>query len=227
MCWKLVAVLCLLAASALWAAPCATASLDVYLGLAAGCSHQGGTFSNFVIEPGAAFATPVDPAGVTVTPGASATGPWIAFSFTQSLFAGQVSQLFLHFSATFPTLGGAGIELAGSSATGDGAVTGGVDICPGGSFDPGAPTGCPVSSEQLLTAVMDGFDSLTDQRPMGPSSFFDIFVDITVDGGLNGAASGAALRLDLETGGSQIPEPSTLVLCAGALGLIGLCRRRR
>lgn len=227
---RLFAVVCALAAgpAVLFAAPCTPGTLDTYIGLAAGCTHQGGTFSDFYISAGFGLATPIDPAAVSVTPGGTPSNPSLLFALNETAPAGSVRELFLHFSASFPVLTGLLIELGQASAQGDGVVTGITEVCSGGSFLGAWPVGCSGEYAQTLTFVTSVDKQLQDQAAVAASSFFDVFVEITPDGGLTGTGGVGTFLFQLDTtpgGGTTVPEPSTFLLLMPVLALASLRRR--
>ena len=213
----------LLGARATGAATCLPGTLQDYIDLGgAGCTQGGVSFVDFALEPGQSFATPLDPNAVQVTPGGTATAPSLVLTFSSSAGAGQLLESFFRFSASAPALLGAGVAIGGASASGDGAVTAGLDVCAGGSFASDFPDLCTGSAETLVAFLVADDSALADQRAFGGiSSFFDVFLDVAVDGGLAGTASLGTATITL------VPEPSTAALLALGLALLSRTRGRR
>ena len=116
------------------------------------------------------------------------------------------------------------ITLNQSSFTGDGAVIGILDVCPGAMFSGGTPVGCPSSPGSALAAVSEGGSFPSDVTTLPISSFFDVFAELTIDGGLSGTASLPSATVGI----SAVPEPSTtLLLPFVALAGAQAVRKRR
>jgi hypothetical protein len=148
--------------------------------------------------------------------------PVLLVTLNSSASFGDLFESFFRFRAD-GFLTGADIGLNSPTAVGDGAVTGVLDVCPGGSFSGGQPIGCPTSPGTAIAFATDGFSGLTDSLSFGPTSFFDVFVDLTIDGGLSGSASLPSASVSI----AAIPEPVTEFLIAAGLGLIGILLARR
>jgi len=215
----------LLTASACFSTPCIPASLTSYIALGStGCDAGVVTFSGFQLESGIAGSIPLNPSSVQVTPGGSLNGPTLTLTTNTSATAPDFIDLLIRFRAAGSMLSTTSVTLNQPSFTGDGAVIGILDVCPGAMFSGGTPVGCPSSPGSAVAAVSDGGSFPSDSIISPISSFFDVFAEITIDGGLSGTASlpSAAVRI------SAVPEPSTtlllpFVLLAGARAV----RRRR
>lgn len=220
---SIVVCLLLIASTAAFGAPCLPGTLQDYIDLGAGGCNVGSVlFNNFSIDTGLGTATPVAPAQISVTPGGD---PFTAtLMLTSSLAAGpgDLLQSFFRLNATSMSRL-AFIMLDGAMVTGDGAVTGILDLCSGGSFSGPGPIGCSGSSDSALAVVSDGFSMPMDSRSFASSGFFDIFVDLTVDGGLSGNAMFSSATIGLQS----VPEPGIAWLTAGGLITLALARRRR
>lgn len=216
-------VISLALSAAAFAGPCLQGSLQSYVDLEpAGCELGAVSFSNFSIVPGLSFASVLDPTLVQVTPGGSSDSPNLLFSLNSSALTGELFQSIFRFNAVGGLLGFPVITLNSPAATGDGVVTGILDVCSGGSFQGDPPVGCtdPASAVAFYTAN----GSTPREFVNGTfSSFFDVFVDLTVDGGLQGTAFLPSATVGL----SAVPEPSAMILTAMGLAAVGVLRRRR
>lgn len=218
-----VVSLLLAAATAAFGGPCMPGTLQDYINLGAGgCTIGVVTFNNFATEPGQALATPVDPMLVSVTPGGSSLNPAFVVSSTLSAGPGQLFESLFRLNAS-SMLYGASISLNGASATGDGAVTGILDVCSGGMYAGPGPTGCTGTSDSAVAVVLDGFAMPMDSRSFPVSSFFDVFVDLSVDGGLSGGAAFTSATISLQA----VPEPAIGWTVGSGLALFAVSRLRR
>lgn len=200
----------------LYSAPCLPGSLDEYFALGTtGCSVGSVQFADFMAAPGLPFASPIDPAAIQVSPIGTAFSPALLFTLNSSAELADIQQSFFRFSVT-GGLTGASISLGSPAATGDGAVTGILDVCSGGLFDPTEPTGCSGVPDTAIAFQIAGNGMPFDSRSFPASSFFDIFVDLTVDAGPSGTASLSSATV----GFTAVPEPSALFLTAAGLALI-------
>ncbi len=218
-----IASLLLSMGSTVFAATCGIGNLQTLIGLGAGgCQVGAVTFSNFQIVPGQTDATVISPTQVQFTPGGSAFNPLFMIAFTNpTATSGQFLESIFRFSISGASLTGASIALAGS-ATGDGLVTGVLNVCPGGRFTSNAIDGCP-ASVAAIAFISAADQQLTESTGRLIASFFDVFVDLTLDARPNGTAT---LR-SATVGVTAIPEPSAaLMLAAGLAALAGLKVRR-
>jgi hypothetical protein len=158
-----------------------------------------------------------------VTPGGSQDTPTLLLTLNSSAAAGELFELFFRFNAAASVLTASSISLGSPQVTGDGAVTGVLDVCAGGQFLGVTPLGCSGvagSAIAFATGLPDAQLAASVGFPV--SSFFDVFVDLTVDGGLNGTAVLDSAAVSVTT-----PEPSTLILMAAAFGCLGIFKSRR
>jgi hypothetical protein len=208
------------------AAPCVSDSLLGYIGLgAAGCTIGPNTFSGFqtFAVPGAA--TPIDSSNVTVNPVIAASGSGFDFVLNSTAGAGDLFEILIGYQVSGSNLTSASLQLDGATATGDGVVTAVTDLCAAfAAFGPGT---CDPGPLQTLIALRSEVDDLVDDplvallaTPLG------VVTDIAVDGGIGGSASlsSAGNRFGLAL---AVPEPSTVLLLAIALGLIASIGRHR
>jgi hypothetical protein len=216
----------LCSAAGLMAAPCTSGSLQSYINLGTGgCGLGTIQFTNFTIAPGITGATAINPATINVTPGSG--GPFnftLMFSVNQTANTGDLLQALLRFTATGSALTTASIALSPSSAiTGDGSITGILDVCPNAQFAGNSPSGCTTSPQSALAFLVSGDSGLFDSRSFAPSRSFDVFVDLTADG----ASSGTATLVSATVGLSDVPEPSALWLSGLGVGIVGFTHLRR
>jgi hypothetical protein len=138
---------------------------------------------------------------------------------TLSAGPGDILEAFFRLNAA-ATLSAASVALDGANATGDGAVTGILDVCAGDSFLGAVPIDCFGVPGSVVVAVADGISFPSDSVTFAPASFFDVFVDLTVDGGLNGSATFTSATIGLQA----VPEPGLAWLVGGGLAILGLSR---
>jgi len=210
-----------------FAGACLPGTLSDYVLLGpTGCTLNQVQFTDFFLGEIIAGATEIDPGLAQITPGGPAYAPTLLLTLNTTANAGEVLQSSFHFTAFSNSLLGAFINLGSPLVTGDGAVTGILDVCAGGHFLGVEPIGCDGLPGTAIAFAIDGDSQLSSRLDFPPfSSFFDIFVDITIDGGTAGFAS-----LDSAGVGVVTPEPSTLLLLTlpfAGLGYIKLRRWRR
>jgi hypothetical protein len=199
---------------------CVPGTLQDYVNLAdVGCTLNGFTFENFELAPLLFGATEIDPSTVQVTPGG---GAQLLFTLNSSAGPGQIFESFFRFNL-IGGASGASIRLGNPLAAGDGAVTGILDVCAGGSFLGVEPIGCSGTPATAI-AFATAFDTAPFAATTFPfSNFFDIFVDLTIDGGLAGFASLDSATVAI----TPTPEPSAMLTMAAGLALLTLARMRR
>lgn len=214
----------LLVSSSAFAAPCLTGTLQDYVNLGTvGCQNGVVTFSGFVTAPGQNGATVIPLTQVLVNPGGGQFMPTFQFTLNQTANPGQLFESFFRFKASNSQLIGAKVGLNSPIATGDGAVTASLDICPGALFSGNSPTGC-ANSVSLISVATSGFSMPTDSASFPISSFFDVFTDLSVDGGLGG---GSARFNSASVTIQATPEPSAQQLMLAGLAMLTLFGIRR
>jgi len=212
-----------LSCTSMFGTPCLPGNLQTYSNLGAdGCQVETVQFTNFTLLPGQTIATPVDPAQVQVAPGGTALDPMLSFTLNRSANAGENFESFFRFSAS-GFLNAGSIGLTSPRATGDGAVTALLDVCPNGSFSGSVPRGCPNTSASLVVFAIDQSSLLSDSARFAGSRSADVFVDLTVDGG----RTGSAMLNSATVGFSTVPEPSAGPLLALGLSAFGALQARR
>jgi hypothetical protein len=203
--------------------PCLPGSLQDYIGLGAtGCQEGFVQFNNFGLGARQTGATPIDPNGVQVTPGGTDLSPLLLFSVNRGANAGKRLESIFFFTAS-GLLTRASIALGSPVVTGDGAVTGILDICPDGAFGGVTPSGCPTAPATAVAFAIAQSTQVSDARTFPVSSFFDVFVDLTADGGIGGSATLGSASVEV----ASVPEPAAWWLIAAGLAAIGLLRARR
>ena len=210
---------------ALQAGPCLPGTLNDYTSLdASGCSVSTLQFSAFELVPGIGGATPVDPMLVQVTPGGGSFTPALLLTLNVSATAATIQQLIFRFNVAGPAAG-ASVALNSPAATGDGVVTGILDVCAGGSFAGSEPSGCTGSPANAIAFATEGDGQPSGLASFPVNSFFDVFVDLTIDPGLLGTAALPSASVTI----NAVPEPAswtTLILGLGCFAA-GIRRARR
>lgn len=218
------------------AAPCASSSLATYVGLAgSGCTIGGLNFSGFTILPSATNA--IRSSAITVTPivvGATVVG--VRFGVSPTASGGNYFDDLITYRVTglSTNLTGATVDFAGSSQTGDAAVSVSAQLCLAGTFT-GADgvSGCSTGSTLNLAVIDVGFGpDPAYSLAFGPVGFLSVVSELAFDSG-SGFVPESSSTL---TSGTNlfsfvavraVPEPSGgLLIALGALGL-ALTRRRR
>jgi hypothetical protein len=205
------------------ASTCTSATLADYIALGSGgCSIGADTLSNFQVASGITGATPITPADVSISASASGLNLNLTISVDQTASANTQLEALFSYQLSGASFTGESSTLSGASETGDGAVTDVENICAGGMFAPGMPTGCTGLAASLLT--LDGVQNQNSTN-FPAHGFFDVFVDLTLDGGLAGSASGATVN-DTYSG---VPEPFSfsLTILGLALGIGAQLQRSR
>ena len=174
------------------------------------------------------FATPIDPSSVQVTPGGGLSTPAFSLALNSSAAAGQLFELIFRFQCQRGCADGR-VHFAWDrpSVTGDGAVTGILDVCAGGSFLGIEPIGCsgtPRTPSRLPS--IRTLSSPVRSTSLFPASSMSLSISPLT------AASPAPRLWIPPTVSVTTPEPSTLLLmtaswavwplskCAGAALLI-------
>ncbi len=215
--------LMLLSMAVAFGGPCLPGTLQTYINLGStGCQIGAVQFADFTVAAGQAIATPISPGQVQVSPGGGVFNPALLFTLNQTATAGQLFESFFRFDVS-GTLTGASISLGSPATTGDGAVTGILDVCRNGLFSGGAPIGCSGSAATAIAFAIAEDSQLSDSVSLGASSFFDVFVDLTADAGLSGSATLPSASVSI----SAVPEPGAMLLAGAGLALIGVLRARR
>lgn len=214
----------ILCGSTLFGAPCVSGTLQSYINLGVtGCSVGGVDYSAFSLVPGQFGATQISPGSINITPGGTQFQTMLLLTLNQTDNAGGMFLESIFRVRAAGLLTSASISLNSPVVTGDGAVTGILDVCAGGNFAGTAPSGCPTTAQSALVfAIAGGPNQLSSSVSFAPSSFFDIFFDVSIDGGTNGSATLPSATL----GVNAVPEPSAILLVALGIGAIGIRRYR-
>jgi hypothetical protein len=167
---------------------------------------------------GTAGATPVATSALAIAPFAGNTSFGFTATLTQTAGANALFETIFTYRISGNSYTGSSIALAGSSETGDGAVTDIQNYCAGGTFGPSGVTGCAAVTGALVT--LDGIQQ-TDMASFAGVSLLSITDDFTLDGGLGGSASGGSFTDQFTAGSvSAVPEPFGFLLMALGLGLV-------
>jgi hypothetical protein len=176
----------------------------------AGCAIGANQIFGFQTKNGLAGAIPISPADITITPTGSTFDPGIIATTNASAAAGVQLEALFSYRISGNTYTGSSISLAGSSASGDGAVTDVQNFCAGGIFEPDGISNC-TGSPGSLVLLNSGNDSAT----FAAVSSISVIDDLTFDGGTRGSAVGGTVT-DRFT---AVPEPFTFLLSAMGLAL--------
>lgn len=210
----------LAAGSSAWANGCVSEALSIYDSPGFTCSLGDLTFSDFKYSPtssGGAVAPP--DTSVTVNTITSGFGAETGLEFVSAWLAGSGQTIDSSISfdvSTSDTAGITDLELY---------VAGGADGQGVASVAEVAPTP-PVN---LYTSFQSGSANNLDKTTFPPADVFSL--SLTKDIGLAGGMAGTAHISDVynlfsEGTTTMTPEPSLLVLCVGALGLVPVVRRK-
>ena len=208
------------------AAPCTNGSLAGYIALGAGgCTIGSNTLFGFESLSGVAGATPIGTANVAIAPFGGTTSFGFTATTSQNAGTGTLLESIFTYKLSGNFYTGTSITLAGSSETGDGAVTGIQNYCAGGTFGPDGVTGCTAVTGALVT--LDGVQQ-TDMASLAGVSLLSITDDFTLDGNLGGSAAGGSFtdQFTAREAVSAIPEPFELVLTGLGFAMGALLRRR-
>jgi hypothetical protein len=203
------------------ATPCGNGSLASYIALgASGCTIGSNTLFGFQTVSGIAGATTIATSALAITPFGGTTSFGFTATTTQTAGAGSLFESIFTYQISGNSYTGSSIALAGSSETGDGAVTDIQNYCAGASFGPDGVTGCAATPGALVT--LDGIQQ-TDLASFAGVGLLSITDDFTLDGGLGGSASGGNFTDQFTARSvSAVPEPFGFSLMGLGLGLLGL-----
>src|SRR5580658_1149997 len=191
------------------ACPTTTASLTAYEGMTFVCNNL--TFSDLTYIPSGNLL--VDAGQVSITfvnsggeEGLDFNAPWVDIP-------GQTTDS--TFGFTVSCNDGCGIDDLALSILG--AAAG-----PGGNVNLAEDATPPVGPTIALEAdVNPGFALTSDSTTFSPVSSLTVTKDLAVIGGTSGPGSGASQVQNLfSTTTTTVPEPSTVFLCMGLLGLV-------
>jgi hypothetical protein len=214
-----VAIVCL-PQSSFAASACSHGSLSNYIGLGTdGCTIGSNTLFDFATLSGTSAATPISPNDVSISPFGSGASPGLAITVSVSASSERVLEALFTYRMAGNSYVGSTISLAGSSESGDGAVTGIQNFCANGTFGPDGVSGCSGTPGSLLT--LDGIQN-TDATSYNRASMLSVTDDLTIDGGLTGSASAGTLSNQFNT----VPEPRAALL-TGVGVLIAVVIRRK
>lgn len=237
---KFFLLMLLVVQSMLWsseasAAPCTTNSLSAYSMLGAtGCTIGLVTFSNFELRPPATNA--INSLSITVTPvfvGGTIVGVTFGVSPTNSGGSYFDDLIGYRIAGMGSSLGGATVDFAGSSASGDAAASVAETLCLGGTFGADGVSGCSSSNAVNLAVVDVGFGpDPADSQLFSAVTALAVATDIVFDSG-SGSVEGSSSTLTSATNlfnvvaaPRPLPEPSVPLLFAAAAFGLALARRR-
>jgi len=198
------------------AVPCGNGSLASYIALgASGCTIGSNTLFGFQTVSGAAGATAIATSALAITPFGGNTSFGFTAVTTQTAEANVLLESIFTYQISGSSYTAGSITLAGSSETGDGAVTDIQNYCAGGTFGPDGVTGCAALTGALVT--LDGIQQ-TDSASFGAVGLLSLTDDFTLDGG---SASGGNFTDQFTARSvSAVPEPFGFSLMSLGLGLV-------
>jgi hypothetical protein len=169
---------------------------------------------------GIAFATPISPLAVTITPTGSLYNPGLTISTNQMASGGSLLEIIFSYQISGQMYIGTSALLGGSSESGGGGVTGVENYCAGGAFL-GADhvSGCNGTNGALVT---DDGTLQSDRGSFGKVTFINVASDFTFDSGLGGTASGGTFNNSF----TAVPEPVSTALAGIGLALATAFRLR-
>ena len=222
---------------------CATLSLTSYLAPGFSCTIGDKTFDNFdaslsaISTTGVALPTSlsditVAPSGNSLNPGFSFEANYLASSSTD--LASSTETFRVSFTGVAPgsdPFTSASMSLSNAQASSLGTITAAEALCMNGSFSGvNQPLDCSSGSGSNLSMtsqITDANLGATVTSSFSPVTQLGVVKQIELDTSmLGGSASASALNNSFSAQSSPIPEPGTLALAFGALGLV-LCGRRR
>ena len=199
---------------------CVSGTLASYIALGSGgCTIGTNLLSDFTETSFLTGATNISPSDLTVTPIGGTTNPGITIDGSSIMAnTGQTFDALINYVVSGNSYTSDTITLAGTNATGNGAVTDIQNFCQNGNFS--APTfvkGCPggegPGSPQVLLGDGSSMASVA-------ASSLGITDNVTIDSGGAGTASGGTITDQFAAvATSAVPEPSTFVLSALGLAL--------
>jgi hypothetical protein len=210
---------------------CPVGTLQDYVNLGStGCTVGGVLFSNFTVEPVPSGELPLDPNlnALSVhleTPFLEGVG--IAFENTGALEPagpGQVRDLLLRFNIeALSTLSTNEATTAVSSNSAFGIDSSTLDLCAGGSFTDGTPSGCSGNFAMVGANTSNPPTSRFGSTTFPETKSLDAFFDLREDGG----ATGGALADFSDFTVIPTPEPSMVPMLVVGLGALVLYVERR
>jgi hypothetical protein len=210
---------------------CENGTLQDYVNLGStGCSDGTVLFSNFAIEPVPQGAMPLDPSTFQLVPITYllGSGPPGLGVFQTQITAGpnETWDLLLHFDA-IPISGASVINSASAGIIGfafsNSTYSAALDLCAGGSFADGTPTGCSGNFASAEAFVSPTLSLLSDSTSFPGAGSADAFFDFREVSG----PQVSSLSFDAQFTVSTAPEPATIPLVAVGLGAMVLYRERR
>ena len=221
-----LAAICIAISQVSWGAPCGSGTLADYIALGSGgCTIGSNTLYDFNVVSGSFLATAISPSAVTIGELGGTSNPGITATVNVTA-NGNILEAIFTYRISGNSYSGDSITLAGSSETGNGAVSDAQNYCAGGTFGPDGVTGCTGSAGTLATA--DGFFN-NDSASFGAVNLLSITDDFTLDGSNGGTASGGTITDQFVAKQvAAVPEPFSFLLTGVGFALgAGLTFRSR
>ncbi len=179
------------------------------------CTYGDLTFSDFSYSASGSDQVPA--ADVTVTPVTVGGEMGLQFNAPWGTPPGDTTDSFINFTATCNSdcsIDDLALNIGGASAD-----TGGIVLVSETS---------PVLTGSLQAGAAGSTTILTDSATFSPVTSVTVSKDILVNGGTSGLGSQVSNVQNLfsTTTPSTVPEPSTVFLCLGMLGLVPMARRK-
>ena len=198
---------------------CASGTLASYEALGvAGCTIGTNTVFGFNTPSGISGATPIAPGSVNIMPSGGTSSPTLTFTISATASNGSLLEALINYSISGNQYTSDSITLAGSSSSGNGAVTDIQNYCLGGSFDSTGVNNCSSGNTNEHLLLGDGSDSVS----FSPTSSLNVTDDYTLDSGGSGSGNtaGGGTITDSFTATAAVPEPGTYLLVAAGLALV-------
>jgi len=206
---------------------CTTGTLATYETLGStGCTIGTNTVFGFNVPSGTSGATDIASAGIQIMPSGGTTSPTLEFTASSMAANGDLLEALIDYSISGNDYTSDSITLAGTSSSGNGAVTDIQNYCLGGSFDSSGVLNCSTGKTGDLLLLGNGSDSTS----FAATPFLNVTHDFTLDSGgvgIANTASGGMITDSYKASPAAIPEPRMFLPVAAGLLLVMLRNKKR